>query len=152
MNSVKSSCRLFLSHKKLNGNTGKIPVFPDLVFQVTFVSLFYILGQITIERKRGGVCRQLGNVFDFYGFAFRHGRRIRFYRLEHHPVEFGGLQLLCPVFIYFYSGFQSFEQTLFGQRRGKDNINIPERSNFFPQLFFKSSRCFCGLFLSGPIC
>ena len=47
------------------------------------------------------MCGKLRHVFNFDRFAFDHRGRIVFDSFQHDPVQFGGFQFLCTVFVYF---------------------------------------------------
>ena len=79
---------------------------------------------------------QLGGVFDFDVFPFEAWGRELLDGFQHHSVEFGSFQFPAAVFIDVQRGFQCFQQALLGECRGKNNLDVFERGDFFSQVLF----------------
>ena len=82
---------LFDSEIDGDGHTVEVPRLTDAVFDKTLVWVADVLRQVAEEDELGIACWQLGDVFDFYPFAFyRWGWILFFDNGEQQLVQLAG--------------------------------------------------------------
>src|SRR5690606_5402717 len=115
---------LFLPHINSDRHPVKIEFLPNLVLQIPFIWISYILGQIAKEGKLWVWGGQLGTKFDFHILPLICGRGIVLYKGQHYVIELTGRNLSRSIFVHGYSGFYCLINTLFGKYRNKNNRHI----------------------------
>jgi len=72
MNFSRDRSALFFSKEESDRDAFEIKVFPKLVFEIVFIRLFYIIGEIAEECKGRNSSWQLGNILDLYRMSSYH--------------------------------------------------------------------------------
>jgi len=129
----------FIFHgKNINGRTGKIPILTHFVLNKPLIGFFDPLGKITKEGERRNLCiRQLCDVLHLNILSFVSGWWRFFNDGQHDLIEFAGGYLSFSVYIDFFCNIHHFQDTLFGQRRSKDNRKIGKGSQTLADGIFK---------------
>ena len=106
----------------------EVPLLAYLVLQEAAVRLFAPLWQVAEENEcRNDSLLKHGHIFDFDKFTFVARRGCDGDLLQHVCVELRGGYNAPSVLLDLYSGFENFENTLFGERGGEDNREVGER-------------------------
>src|SRR5689334_16504900 len=79
--------KLFLSKEEAYGHAGEFKLLAQLVLEIIFIRLLYIVGEIAEESKRWHMRRQLCYIFYANGVAAHNRRLIRSNGFQHYLIQ-----------------------------------------------------------------
>src|SRR4029078_3651277 len=91
--------KLFLPEEYSNRYTGKIKLFSQLIFQIVLIRCFYIIREISEERKGWYNSRKLRHIFYLDCMTAYDGRMVFLNSLQHSIIQLGGRNFTRAVLI-----------------------------------------------------